>query len=61
MGLSPKSYAALLLAADFVQLRSDGVRLNKKEIDEKWMKRDIRIARRYSRMFGVYIEPGVVG
>ena len=32
MGLSPKSYAALLLAADFVQLRSDGVRLNKKEI-----------------------------
>ena len=32
IGLSPKSYASLLLAADFVQVRSDGVRLNTKEI-----------------------------
>ena len=33
-------HASLLLAADFVQVRSDGVRLNTKEIVDRWMKRD---------------------
>ena len=37
-GLSPRSYAALLLAADFLQLRSGDVRVNKANMEEKWLK-----------------------
>jgi len=40
MGLSPRSYAALLMAADFVQVRQTGVRLNNRGFVDGWMKKD---------------------
>lgn len=38
LGLSPRSYAALLFAADFVQLRVNEVRVNKANMEGKWLK-----------------------
>jgi len=37
LGLSPRSYAALLLAADFVQVRTNDVRIAS-TMQEKWLK-----------------------
>lgn len=40
LGLSPRSFAALLLAADFVQVRTNGVRVNKDNMEGNWLKRE---------------------